>query len=126
FDARARCSLLVLAALCGLAGACSGHDAADAPASAVSSSPPSSAAPDAKPSSSQQAATTTSSTGMSAPPTAARPSASVLDGPTDQNRSEPHIAVDPDDPSHLFVVAQGALPSVALDPQLYWHSQDGG
>ena len=50
----------------------------------------------------------------------------VLAGPLDQDRSEPHIAVDPDDPDRMFVVAQGALPYVALDPQLFWRTEDGG
>jgi hypothetical protein len=50
----------------------------------------------------------------------------VLRGPADQNRSEPHIAVDPEDPDRMYVVAQGALPRVALEPQLFWQTDDGG
>jgi hypothetical protein len=54
------------------------------------------------------------------------PSTIVLGGPLDQDRSELHIAVDPEDPDRMFVVAQGSLPYVALDPQLFWRSEDGG
>lgn len=50
----------------------------------------------------------------------------VLGGPLDQDRSEPHIAVDPEDPDRMFVVAQGALPYVSLDPQLFWRTDNGG
>ena len=50
----------------------------------------------------------------------------MLGGPTDQDRSEPHIAVDPEDPDRIYVVAQGALPGVSLDPQLFWRTEDGG
>ena len=59
-------------------------------------------------------------------PTEPGPSVVVLGGPLDQDRSEPHIAVDPEDPERMFVVAQGALPYVALDPQLFWRTEDGG
>ena len=127
FDARARSSLPVLVALCGLMGACGGKDAADVPASGVSTAQPASAESSARPSSSQQTATPPSSPGTSSPtPTVARPSVSLLGGPTDQNRSEPHIAVDPENPDRLYVVAQGALPGVSLDPQLFWRTEDGG
>jgi hypothetical protein len=50
----------------------------------------------------------------------------VLVGGPDQDRSEPHIAVDPEDPDRMYVVAQGALPFVSLDPQLFWRTEDGG
>jgi hypothetical protein len=60
------------------------------------------------------------------PSTVGHPSATVLAAPDDQDRSEPHIAVDPEDPNRMYVVAQGALPIVSLDPQLFWRSEDGG
>jgi hypothetical protein len=50
----------------------------------------------------------------------------VLGGPADEDRSEPHIAADPGDPQRMYAVAQGALPDVSLDPQLFWRTEDGG
>ena len=90
---------LLLVIVLGLSSVCSGNSAAAAPT------------------------TQPSTTLLPAEP---GPSVIVLAGPLDQDRSEPHIAVDPDDPDRMFVVAQGALPYVALDPQLFWRTEDGG
>jgi hypothetical protein len=60
-------------------------------------------------------------------PAAARAVATtVLPAPPGQNRSEPHIALDPGNPNHVFVVAQGSLPTVSFDPEMLWRSRDGG
>ena len=120
---------LLLVMLIGLSSSCSGDDDAAEP-----STPPSAAEPSTtrltatdpsttQPSTTQPTVEQPSTTQL---PPEQGPSTMVLGGPLDQDRSEPHIAVDPEDPDRMFVVAQGALPYVSLDPQLFWRTDNGG
>ena len=129
FPAQRRPTPLLLVASLALAAACTGDDDTATP-----TSPPAVPVSDTtQPAVTQAAATeppttevSTTETGSTEPPAAPRPSSVELVGPRDEDRSEPHIAVDPDDPDRMFVVAQGSLPTVSLDPQLFWRADDGG
>jgi hypothetical protein len=122
--------LLLLVVSLGLAAACTANDHEATPTSppAVTESGTTQlavtpAATTKQPTTTEPATTERASTESS---TAPRPSSVELAGPPDQDRSEPHIAVDPEDSDRMFVVAQGSLPTVSLEPQLFWHTEDGG
>jgi hypothetical protein len=49
----------------------------------------------------------------------------VLPVPAGTDPSEPHLAVDPDDPGRLYAVAQVQIPGL-LTQELMWRTKDGG
>jgi hypothetical protein len=49
----------------------------------------------------------------------------VLHVPAGTDPSEPHLAVDPNDPARLYAVAQVQIPGL-LTQELMWRTQDGG
>jgi hypothetical protein len=49
----------------------------------------------------------------------------VLQVPSSTDPSEPHLAVDPSDPDHLYAVAQVQIPNL-LTQEVLWRTDDGG
>src|SRR6185437_6639637 len=49
----------------------------------------------------------------------------VLHTPAGTDPSEPHLAVDPNDPGRLYAVAQVQIPGL-LTQELMWRTKDGG
>jgi hypothetical protein len=126
---RRRTPPLLLVVSLGLAAACTGDDHAATPTSPPAVTESGTSQPAVTPAATTKQPTTepsTTETGPTKPTATPRPSSIELAGPLDQDRSEPHIAVDPEDPDRMFVVAQGSLPTVSLDPQLFWRTEDGG